>query len=136
MAEEVKVPQLGESVTEATIGQWFKKVGEAVSQDEPIVELETDKVAMEVNAPIAGVISELVVGEGDTVEVGALIAMIDANGKAAAPAPTPAPAQSKPEANGQPAEAPAPAAPAPAPQPSAAPASDIPLAPAVRRIVE
>ncbi|MEM9288428.1 MAG: 2-oxoglutarate dehydrogenase complex dihydrolipoyllysine-residue succinyltransferase [Pseudomonadota bacterium] len=134
MAEEVKVPQLGESVTEATIGQWFKKVGEAVSQDEPIVELETDKVAMEVNAPIAGVISELVVGEGDTVEVGALIAMIDANGKAATPAPTPA--QSKPEANGQPAEAPAPAAPAPAPQPSAAPASDIPLAPAVRRIVE
>lgn len=126
MAEEVKVPQLGESVTEATIGQWFKKVGEAVAQDEPIVELETDKVAMEVNAPIAGVISELVANEGDTLEVGALLAMIDPDGKASA---APAPAAK--------AAAPAPSpSPAPAPAVSSAPLDTMPLAPAVRRIVE
>ncbi|MEM7569545.1 MAG: 2-oxoglutarate dehydrogenase complex dihydrolipoyllysine-residue succinyltransferase, partial [Pseudomonadota bacterium] len=132
-AEEVKVPQLGESVTEATIGQWFKKVGEAVAQDEPIVELETDKVAMEVNAPVAGVIAELVAAEGDTLEVGALIAVIDPDGTATA-APAPA------EKAAAPAPAPAPSpAPAPAPTPAAAtggPVSAMPLAPAVRRIVE
>ena len=64
MATEIKVPTLGESVSEATVAQWLKKKGEAVAADEPLVELETDKVTLEVNAPAAGVLSEIVVGEG------------------------------------------------------------------------
>ncbi|MEQ8446720.1 MAG: 2-oxoglutarate dehydrogenase complex dihydrolipoyllysine-residue succinyltransferase [Pelagibacterium sp.] len=83
MSTEVRVPTLGESVTEATIGQWFKKVGDAVSADEPIVELETDKVTIEVPAPVSGTLEAISVNEGDTVEVGALIAAIAAG---AAPA--------------------------------------------------
>jgi 2-oxoglutarate dehydrogenase E2 component (dihydrolipoamide succinyltransferase) len=78
MAEEIRVPTLGESVTEATVGQWFKKSGEAVNEDEPVVELETDKVTVEVPAPVAGVISSIAVNEGDTVEVGAVLGAIEA----------------------------------------------------------
>src|SRR5690606_8678697 len=85
MSTDVRVPTLGESVTEATIGQWFKKVGEAVKADEPIVELETDKVTIEVPAPVSGVLEAISVAEGDTVEVGALIAAI-AEGAAASAA--------------------------------------------------
>ena len=96
MATDVLVPTLGESITEATLGQWLKKPGETVKLDEPIASLETDKVAVEVPSPIAGVIGELVAGEGDTVAVGAVIARIAAEGAtgvASAPAqPTPAPA--------------------------------------------
>ena len=73
MSTDIKVPTLGESVTEATIGQWFKKVGDRVEQDETIAELETDKVTVEVPAPSAGVLQEIVAKEGETVEVGALI---------------------------------------------------------------
>ena len=76
MSIEVRVPTLGESVTEATVGQWFKQAGEAVAVDEPVVELETDKVTIEVPAPANGVLSEIIVNEGDTVEVGALLASI------------------------------------------------------------
>ncbi|MDY8110714.1 2-oxoglutarate dehydrogenase complex dihydrolipoyllysine-residue succinyltransferase [Fulvimarina sp. 2208YS6-2-32] len=76
MSTEIKVPTLGESVSEATIGQWFKKVGDHVEQDETLVELETDKVTVEVPAPAAGVLQEIVVKEGETVEVGALIGTI------------------------------------------------------------
>ncbi|RVQ68887.1 2-oxoglutarate dehydrogenase complex dihydrolipoyllysine-residue succinyltransferase [Croceicoccus ponticola] len=76
MSIEVKVPVLGESITEATVGQWLKKPGEAVAQDEPICSLETDKVAIDVNAPTSGVMGEALVGEGDTVTVGAVIATI------------------------------------------------------------
>ncbi len=83
MTTEVKVPTLGESITEATLGQWLKKPGEAVVVDEPIASLETDKVAVEVPSPVAGVIGALVVKEGDTVEVGALIATIEEGGAAA-----------------------------------------------------
>src|SRR3546814_14286856 len=72
-SNEVKVPVLGESITEATVGQWLKKPGEAVAADEPIVSLETDKVAVDVPSPVAGVMGDLVVTEGDTVEVGALL---------------------------------------------------------------
>lgn len=86
MTHEVKVPELGESVTEATIGEWLKKPGEAVAVDEPIVSLETDKVAIEVPAPVAGVMGEYAVEIGDTVEVGAIIATI-AEGAASAAAP-------------------------------------------------
>jgi len=91
MAIEIHVPVLGESVTEATVGKWFKSVGDAVAVDEPICELETDKVALEVNATTSGALSEIKVEEGDTVEVGALLALIDetAHGKAPATATTP-----------------------------------------------
>ncbi|HAT85251.1 MAG TPA: dihydrolipoamide succinyltransferase, partial [Rhizobiales bacterium] len=87
MATEIKVPTLGESVTEATIGQWFKQPGDAVSADEPLVELTTDKVTIEVPAPSAGTMGEQLVAEGDTVEVGALLAMLhEGEGGVAAPA--------------------------------------------------
>ena len=85
MATEIRVPTLGESVSEATIAQWFKKPGDAVAQDEPLVELETDKVTVEVPAPAAGTLESIVVKEGDTVEVGALLGQI-AEGAGAAPA--------------------------------------------------
>ena len=85
MSTEVKVPTLGESVSEATIGQWLKQPGESVKADEPIASLETDKVAIEVMAPIAGVIGELLAKEGDTVAVGALIATLDAAGSSGQP---------------------------------------------------
>jgi 2-oxoglutarate dehydrogenase E2 component (dihydrolipoamide succinyltransferase) len=82
MATDVKVPTLGESITEGTLAQWLKKAGDSVAADEPIASLETDKVTVEVPSPAAGTLSETLVGEGDTVEVGAVIARIDENGKA------------------------------------------------------
>src|ERR1700752_2440882 len=86
---EIRVPTLGESVTEATIGRWFKKAGDAVAVDEPLVELETDKVTIEVPAPSAGVLGEISAKDGETVRVGALLGRI----KAGAPGPAkPAPA--------------------------------------------
>jgi len=87
MATEIRVPTLGESVSEATIAQWFKKPGDAVSQDEPLVELETDKVTVEVPAPAAGTLESIVVKEGATVEVGALLGQIAEGAGAAAEAP-------------------------------------------------
>ncbi|AEQ53177.1 2-oxoglutarate dehydrogenase complex dihydrolipoyllysine-residue succinyltransferase [Pelagibacterium halotolerans] len=112
MSTEVRVPTLGESVTEATIGQWFKKVGDAVSADEPIVELETDKVTIEVPAPVSGTLEAISVNEGDTVEVGALIAAIAAGAVPAksAEAPKEEPKAEAPKQDAKPAEAPAPAA--------------------------
>ncbi|TSE13738.1 2-oxoglutarate dehydrogenase complex dihydrolipoyllysine-residue succinyltransferase [Mesorhizobium intechi] len=88
MATEIRVPTLGESVTEATIGKWFKKVGDAIAVDEPLVELETDKVTVEVPAAAAGTLGEIVAKEGETVGVGALLGSISAGG-AAAPATKP-----------------------------------------------
>ncbi len=105
---EVKVPQLSESVAEATLLTWKKKAGEAVAQDEILIEIETDKVVMEVPAPSAGVLAEIVVGDGGTVVAQQLIAKIDSEGKAGAAAPAAAPAAAAPAA------APAPAAAAPA----------------------
>jgi 2-oxoglutarate dehydrogenase E2 component (dihydrolipoamide succinyltransferase) len=84
MATEIKVPTLGESVTEATIGRWFKKPGDAVRRDEPLVELETDKVTLEVNAPAAGVLGDIIAKDGETVGVGAVLGSIE-DGAAAAP---------------------------------------------------
>ncbi|QEL25568.1 2-oxoglutarate dehydrogenase complex dihydrolipoyllysine-residue succinyltransferase [Bosea sp. F3-2] len=107
MATEIRVPTLGESVSEATIGKWFKKPGEAVKADEPLVELETDKVTLEVNAPAAGVLGEIVAKEGETVGVNALLGSIADGGVAAAAVPAPK-AEAKPAA-----AAPAPAAEAP-----------------------
>ena len=89
---DIRVPTLGESVTEATIGRWFKKAGDAVAVDEPLVELETDKVTIEVPAPSAGVLSEIVAKEGDTVAVGALLGQLAAGSAATAAAAKPAPA--------------------------------------------
>src|SRR4051794_38352233 len=89
MATEVKVPTLGESITEATLGQWLKKPGDPVKADEPIASLETDKVAVEVPSPVAGVMGQQVVAEGATVEVGAVIARIDEGAAGAAPAAPP-----------------------------------------------
>jgi len=127
---EIRVPTLGESVTEATIGRWFKKAGEAVAVDEPLVELETDKVTIEVPAPSAGTLGEIIAKDGETVAVGALLGQINdgaAPAKPAAPAAAPAKAAA-------PAAAPAPtAAPAPAAAPKAPPA-DTPLAPSVRKL--
>ena len=93
MATEVKVPTLGESVTEATVGVWLKKPGEAVSADEPIASLETDKVAIDVPSPVAGVMGQQLVAEGDTVNVGTVIAVVEGvgEGKAAVVRPTSAP---------------------------------------------
>ena len=84
MATEIRVPTLGESITEATVGKWFKKAGDSVSADEPLVELETDKVTLEVNAPSAGVLSEIAAETGQTVAIGALLGQL--SGGAAAPA--------------------------------------------------
>ena len=103
MATEIKVPVLGESVTEGTIAEWLKQPGEAVAVDEPIASLETDKVAVDVPSPVAGVMSQHVVAVGDTVEVGAVIAIIEDGASAPAPAPaaakadTPAPAAASEE---------------------------------------
>ncbi len=117
MTTEIRVPTLGESVTEATVGQWFKKAGDAVNADEPLVELETDKVTVEVPAPAAGVLEDISVKEGETVEVGALLGAI-AEGAAAV---------------AKPAEAPA-AAPAAAPAEEEGDAGT--LSPAVRKMVD
>jgi 2-oxoglutarate dehydrogenase E2 component (dihydrolipoamide succinyltransferase) len=125
---EIRVPTLGESVTEATIGRWFKKAGDEVKVDEPLVELETDKVTIEVPAPTAGVLSDIAAKDGETVAVGALLGEIKPGAGA-----SPAPAKAAPS----PAPKPPPAPAAPAPQASAlaklAPA-DAPLAPSVRKI--
>ena len=90
MSIEVKVPVLGESVSEATVGQWLKQPGEAVAVDEPIASLETDKVAVEVPSPVAGIMGAHVAAEGDTVAVGALLGLIETSGVATSPAPAPA----------------------------------------------
>jgi len=102
MTSEIRVPTLGESVTEATVGQWLKKPGDAIAVDEPIVELETDKVSVEVPAPSAGTLADITMQEGETVEVGALLGVIG-EGSGAAPAPAAKPAtkeKAKPAASG------------------------------------
>ncbi|NBR53525.1 MAG: dihydrolipoamide succinyltransferase, partial [Rhodobacteraceae bacterium] len=105
MSTEVRVPTLGESVTEATVATWFKKPGDAVAVDEMLCELETDKVTVEVPAPVAGVLTEIVAAEGTTVGVAALLAQISEGASAAATSAAPAP-----EAKAEPAPAAAPAA--------------------------
>src|SRR4051794_38831415 len=116
MATEIRVPTLGESVSEATIGRWFKKPGDPVKADEPVLELETDKVTLEVNAPAAGTLGDIVAKDGETVTPGAVLGSIvegGAGSQAAAPAKA-APAKSAPPAS-QAAPAPQPAAKAAAP---------------------
>jgi 2-oxoglutarate dehydrogenase E2 component (dihydrolipoamide succinyltransferase) len=117
---DITMPQLGETVTEGTITKWFKQVGEAVAEDEPLFEVSTDKVDSEVPSPTSGTLTEIKVPEGETVDVGTILAVIGAGAPAAAPAPE-APAAEAPAA-----EAPAAEAPAPAPAP---PAADVPPPP-------
>ena len=95
---DITVPQLGESVTEATVGQWLKSAGDTVAKDEVLVELETDKVSIEVSAPEDGTLSEISAAEGDTVEIGALLGRVNGGGAAASPAPASTPAQAAPAA--------------------------------------
>ena len=139
MATDVKVPALGESITEGTLAQWLKKPGEAVAADEPIASLETDKVSVEVPSPVAGTMAEQLVQEGDTVEVGSVIARIGEAGAAATAAEpaAAAPAETK-EAVDAATNPPGPAEP-PLPRDDAhAPAgdhADLTLSPAVRRAV-
>ncbi len=117
MTTEIRVPTLGESVSEATLAKWFKKPGDAVKADEPLLELETDKVTLEVNAPAAGVLAEITAKDGETVSPGALLGQISEGGaKGAAPA-----------------KAAAPAAPAPAPAPAKSSAA-MPAAPAAAKV--
>ena len=127
MAVELKVPPLGESITEAVVGKWNKKQGETVAVDEPIVVLETDKVTVDVPAPAAGALAAIAFKEGDKVRVGDVLGTIEAGGAASASAPKPA------------ASAPAPAASAlasAAPAPAAASGSDTRMTPTARKIVE
>jgi len=136
MPTDIVVPALGESVTEATVAKWMKAAGASVKVDEPLVELETDKVTLEVYAPASGTLSEIKVDAGATVEVGAVLGTITEGGAA-----TPSPG--RPEAAGEAEAAPPaetkPAAPAPEPAPAEArpsPDGGVPLSPAVRRLVE
>ena len=125
LATEIKVPALGESVTSATVARWIKQPGEAVAADEPLVELETDKVTVEVNAPVAGVLTSISVPEGAEVEVGALLGVVDPAGTqtVAGPAANPLPGvRPPPRPVGPVARPAAPEAPPPAPRPAAAPA--------------
>ncbi len=149
---DVTLPQLGETVTEGTITQWFKNVGDTVAADEPLFEVSTDKVDTEVPSPVSGVLTEIRVQEGDTVDVGTVIAVVGDAAGAAAPAPAPAPAAVEPAPAPAPAPAavepaPAPAAVEPTPAPAPAPAAPAPspavaeagdtrlLSPVVRRLV-
>jgi 2-oxoglutarate dehydrogenase E2 component (dihydrolipoamide succinyltransferase) len=126
---DIRVPTLGESVTEATIGKWFKKPGEAVAVDEPLVELETDKVTIEVPSPAAGVLADIAAKDGDTVAVGALIGQIKEGAGAAPPRkPEPKPTEAK-TAEAKPAAPSAPKPSVPKPQPS-----DLPVPPSVRKL--
>ncbi len=130
MAVEIKVPALGESVTEATVAKWLVKVGDAVTIDQPLCELETDKVTVEVNASVAGSIADLAVEEGATIQVGAVLCHIEAGAAGTSAAPKPAAAAAPPP--------PKPAAPAPAPAAAPAPAGANLAAsgPAARKLAE
>jgi len=147
MTIEIKVPTLGESVSEATVAKWFKQPGDAIAVDEPLCELETDKVTIEVNSPSAGALASIVAAEGTDVGVDALLGTIDETAEGAAAAPAAAASPPPPAAEPAPAAAPPPppaAAPAPPPPPAAAPAaapapaaaSRPPLSPAVRKMVD
>ena len=129
---DIMTPALGESVSEATVSRWAKKAGEAVKKDELLVELETDKIALEVVAPEDGVLSEITAAEGETVTPGAVLGKVTAGG-AAKPAAKPEPKAAEPPKAPEPKPEAVKAAP---PPPAPAPAADLPLAPSVARIVE
>src|SRR5208282_5791036 len=122
MATNIVVPQLGESVSEATVSKWLKRVGEAVAADDPLVELETDKVTLEVPSPVSGTLGEIIAPAGSTVAVGATLAVVEAGSAAATRAPAPPKAAPTVAAQAKPA--------------AAAPAAEEVLSPAVRKLVE
>lgn len=126
MAGEIIVPSLGESVSEATIAKWFKKVGDAVAQDEPLLELETDKVTLEVNAPAGGKLKEIKIAEGKTVEVGTLLGLIEVGAAGAKTVATPAAKAETPKADANKA----------IPHPMAAAKAGVQNPPAVRKMLE
>src|SRR5579883_2440100 len=145
MTTEIRAPAMGESINEATVGRWFKKPGETVEIDEPIVELETEKVTLEVNAPASGILAKIAAKEGETITAGALLGQIGEAGSAASPEARPAKAGTGLEAETKPAEAksaeaeveakPKPEAkPAAAPAIPEAPASPMPPSPAAAKI--
>jgi|RhiMethySRZTD1v2_1073278.scaffolds.fasta_scaffold70134_3 2-oxoglutarate dehydrogenase E2 component (dihydrolipoamide succinyltransferase) len=148
MPIEILVPALGESVTEATVGQWFKKPGDAVKADEPLVELETDKVTVEVPAPAAGVLGDIKVPQGSTVAIGSVLGSIEEGagsprsqprGEARAPAGKPITTpltEAKPAAQSTPPSKPTQLPPRPAIEPRADAKSDMPPAPAARKMLE
>ncbi|KFC62504.1 Dihydrolipoamide succinyltransferase component (E2) of 2-oxoglutarate dehydrogenase complex [Devosia sp. LC5] len=133
MSTEIRVPTLGESVTEATIGQWFKQVGDSVAADEPLVELETDKVTIEVPAPAAGVLEAISAQPGETVDVGALLGAIGGAGAVVTPKPAEAPkaAEAKAEVPAANAAGPEPVK----PEPAAAAATSMPPAPSTQKLI-
>ncbi len=124
MSIQILVPALGESVTEATVAKWFKQPGDAVQQDEPLLELETDKVALEVNSPVSGALTTIEVPEGSDVEVGALLGLIEEGAAGAISSGTP-----------QPAAAPAPVLTPPPAAPVVPVSTDVPMAPAAERLI-
>ncbi|MBA2126084.1 dihydrolipoamide succinyltransferase [Hyphomicrobium methylovorum] len=131
MSIEIRVPTLGESVTEATVGKWFKTTGETVNADEPLVELETDKVTVEVPAPASGVLGDILVQSGSTVAVGSVLAALNEGkgGAAAAPTAAPQPPEPKPQPQSQPEPKPAPTSakePAPAAASGSEPSREVP----------
>ena len=140
MTTEIRVPTLGESVSEATIGKWFKKVGDVVKADEPLVELETDKVTVEVNAPGAGTMGQIVAAEGAEVEVGAVLALLEAGGAAPVATPTatagaPTATASSTAANPSPGVNPQPQPLGPVARPAAPPPAHAPM-PAAAKMME
>jgi len=141
MTVEIKVPALGESVTEATVAQWFKAPGEAVAEDEPLVELETDKVTLEVPAPATGRLGEIRVPEGENVEIGSVLGLIEEGVAGTAAAPPPAKPAAEPLAPAAPPAVAAAPVPPGAPAPVAAPPAPAPavaepvLSPAVRKLI-
>ena len=132
MSTEIKVPTLGESVTSATVARWLKKAGEAVRADEPLVELETDKVTVEVNAPAAGTLGEIAAQEGAEVEVGAVLGLLEAGGASAGTSAPASPASSAPGGNGtvapEKSQQPVSVAPSATPEPSATATATAPAA--------
>ncbi len=137
---DVTLPSLGESVTEGIITQWFKKIGDAVARDEPLFEVSTDKVDSEMPSPAAGVLVQILAGEGDTVETGSRVAVIDENASAGSPAPSASSTQTEPSAAKAPATPDVSAveaipAPVPAPSVDANAQSGVVVSPVVRRIL-
>src|SRR5579883_605495 len=134
MAVDIKVPSLGESVTEATVSKWLVKAGDSVKVDQPLCELETDKVTVEVNATVAGAVVDLAVEEGATVQVGGLLCHIEAGAAGAAPQPAPAAAATAGAVKPAPVAAPTPA---PAAAPAAGPGANLAASgPAARKLAE
>lgn len=137
MATEIKVPTLGESVTTATVARWMKQAGDTVAADEPLVELETDKVTVEVGAPMAGTLSEIVVAAGGEVSVGAVLGLVAEGGAPAKPAaPAPASVHANPAANPQPGVNPPPTPSGPVARPATPPADVAPLPAAAKMMAE